>query len=230
MYAAQTDERPLTFDTVGVWRRNLILRDRETGSLWQQATGLCIYGRLKGAQLSLLGGSLATWEAWQAEQPKTLAAGVPPNAPGGMLSDERMAALPAITRRLVLPGMQACHGEIDPHEEVVGLALGGETRAYPLQLLAKLRVVNDEVSDLPVTIVYHPESNLVRAFVRPLDSGSLRLAEDGSGLVAGVHHWTFNGRPAGERQRPLHPLSIERSWWLGWNEFHPETILFKEKP
>ena len=43
----------------------MIFRDRETGTLWQQATGEAVAGPLKGATLQLLSGEILTWAGWE---------------------------------------------------------------------------------------------------------------------------------------------------------------------
>jgi len=47
VYAATVRGRHLHFSPQAVWRRNMIMRDQETGTLWQQATGEALIGPLK---------------------------------------------------------------------------------------------------------------------------------------------------------------------------------------
>ena len=65
MYAAEVDDQRLTFEVAGVYRRNMIIRDRQTGTLWQHATGEALMGPLKGVQLRPLGGELIRWSRWK---------------------------------------------------------------------------------------------------------------------------------------------------------------------
>ncbi len=71
VYAASVDGQVLTFDARSPWRWNMIMRDRETGSLWQQATGEAVFGPLAGRQLQLLGGEQTAWAGWRDEHPQT---------------------------------------------------------------------------------------------------------------------------------------------------------------
>ena len=43
------------------------MRDKETGSWWQQITGKAIYGRLKGSSLDLVLSDELTFGEWKAE-------------------------------------------------------------------------------------------------------------------------------------------------------------------
>ncbi len=72
MYAANTEDgKRLIFDVAGVYRRNMIMRDQQTGTLWQHATGEALMGPLKGVRLQVLGGELASWSRWQEMYPHT---------------------------------------------------------------------------------------------------------------------------------------------------------------
>ncbi len=52
------DGQRLTFEPVSVHRRNMIMRDRETGTIWQHETGEALMGKYRGKTLDLLGGAL----------------------------------------------------------------------------------------------------------------------------------------------------------------------------
>jgi hypothetical protein len=51
IYNPVIDGQRLTFEVLGVHRRNMIIRDLQTGTVWQQGTGSAMYGKLKGKQL-----------------------------------------------------------------------------------------------------------------------------------------------------------------------------------
>ena len=46
--------RVLHFYLAGINNQNFLMRDKETGTWWQQITGKAIYGPLKGASLDLV--------------------------------------------------------------------------------------------------------------------------------------------------------------------------------
>jgi len=48
------DGRALHFYLAGINNQNFLMRDKETGTWWQQITGKAIYGPLKGASLDLV--------------------------------------------------------------------------------------------------------------------------------------------------------------------------------
>lgn len=61
--------------------------------------------------------------------------------------------------------------ELDPAEPVIGLRLGGEARAYPLRILTRHEIVNDEVAGRPVAVTYCPLCNAALVFDRTLEDG-----------------------------------------------------------
>jgi hypothetical protein len=64
-------------------------------------------------------------------------------------------------------------------EPVVVVALGGEARAYPLQILIWHEIVNDVVGGVPVTVTYCPLCNTALAFDRRFDGRLLDFGTTG---------------------------------------------------
>ncbi len=75
--------------------------------------------------------------------------------------------IPAIDEpRFVTPAEAAAW--LDPREPVVVVTLGGETRAYPLQILIWHEIVNDRLGGVPVAVTFCPLCNATLAFDRRL--------------------------------------------------------------
>ena len=73
VYARTIGDRTLTFSVSGMlWRDNLIMYDRETGSWWAQATGAAIRGTLKGGTLTTVSSEMMTWKQWWELHPGTV--------------------------------------------------------------------------------------------------------------------------------------------------------------
>lgn len=64
---------------------------------------------------------------------------------------ERDRFLPADGPRMVKPD-DAAH--VLPEDEVFGVVVGGEARAYPVTMLSYHHVVNDVIQGIPVAITY----------------------------------------------------------------------------
>lgn len=64
-------------------------------------------------------------------------------------------------------------------EPVIGLYVGGEARAYPLQVLTWHEIVNDEIAGVPVTVTYCPLCNSSIVFDRRLGGRVLDFGTTG---------------------------------------------------
>jgi Protein of unknown function (DUF3179) len=58
-------------------------------------------------------------------------------------------------------------------EPVLAVEIGGEAKAYPLQIMTWHEIVNDEVGGVPVSVTYCPLCNTGIAFERPTIDGEL---------------------------------------------------------
>ena len=68
---------------------------------------------------------------------------------------------------------------LNPVEPVVLVKVGEDARAYPLQILTWHEIVNDTVSDLPLTITFCPLCNTAIAFERNFDGQVLDFGTSG---------------------------------------------------
>jgi hypothetical protein len=69
---------------------------------------------------------------------------------------------------------------LNDQEPVIAFELGGDTRAYPLQILIWHEIVNDEVGGVPVAITFCPLCNTAIAFDRRVDGHTLRFGTTGN--------------------------------------------------
>jgi hypothetical protein len=86
--------------------------------------------------------------------------------------------IPAIDRpRFVSP--EAAQAWLKAKEPVIALRLGGERRAYPLQILMFHEIVNDEVAGQPVAVTFCPLCNASFVFDRRVDGRLLDFGTTG---------------------------------------------------
>ena len=152
VWESTVDDRVLHFRLWGINNQNFIMRDEETGSWWQQVSGECVLGPLKGKRLRLFDHDELTYATWKREgaggrvlrpDPKVLAEGkyAPPDW------ERRMQRVPVATTLA------------DPNEKlpartlVVGVEAGGAAKAYPADALARQNPIVDRVGDAPVLVV-----------------------------------------------------------------------------
>jgi hypothetical protein len=191
-FESEIDGRRLYFQVAGVWRRNMIMIDVQSRSIWQQATGECIYGKYNGRRLALLSGENTIWKSWRKKHPDSEYASAFTEARRGLMSRERMlAGLRAVTPRAGAPGYTDLKG-LPKRETVFGITVNGESRAYPLSRLEPGLRFRDSVGGVEVEFRYDGEAQYLSASL-----------PNGGG-----------------------PLVVEKHWWLGWKEFHPETTIW----
>ncbi|MCG8594593.1 MAG: DUF3179 domain-containing protein [Kiloniellales bacterium] len=71
-------------------------------------------------------------------------------------------------------------GALAPQEPVIGFAVEGDARAYPLRILTWHEIVNDEVGGLPVAVTYCPLCNSAVVFDRRLGDRILEFGVTGN--------------------------------------------------
>lgn len=232
LYATEVDGGVLTFSTSGLlYQSNKLMYDRQTETLWNHMTGSPVMGPLAGSGIVLERLPLvrATWEDWLARHPETLVLNIEtgysreylPGAAYGDYPGSSELLFPIAQRSDLLP-LKA---------EVFALLVEGEPRAYPLDVLAEARVVNDRVGDVPVVLISGRDSG-TRAYLRgdrefrprsPVNGdGSISLADqDGTTWIAGEEALTVE-----DGDVHLERLGGHVTFWFGWFSFYPHTTVY----
>lgn len=153
MYAAKVDEKHLTFRVFGVWRKNMVMRDTQTGSIWQHATGEAINGPLKGKRLEVLAGWETTWGALQKAYPDACYA-LEPEKFTGIMPKPVLRRMLRITHWATMSGLSAPDPRLDPHQIVIGVVLNGSAKAYPLEVLRANPNTVDQLAGETIQLVY----------------------------------------------------------------------------
>jgi len=155
--------RILHFYLAGINNQNFLMRDKETGTWWQQITGKAVYGPLRGASLDLVPYDELSYGEWKSEvsEGKVLAP-VPKYVKEYDSNWEpEILKLPVV---ITFPGT-----ELKSRDVVVGLKLEGASRAYPWETLVKQSPVLDRVHGTPLLVAVAPDSKSFRVFVSRVD-------------------------------------------------------------
>ena len=230
MWETTVEGRPLRFRLAGINNQNFIMRDEETGSWWQQVSGECILGPLKGRRLRSVLHDELTFGLWKRERPRGRvlrpdAAAAARYAPADW--EARVSKLPTVTR--------AGEGEpLGPRDLVVGVEAGGKAKAYPFDALVKQSPLVDEVGGVPLVVVVAEDGRSVRAFDRRVGGRALeffgkpaatplRLVDSATGS-----EWDFAGAAvagplAGNR---LTKVAVLNDYWFDWKLYHPDTAVY----
>jgi hypothetical protein len=155
--------RVLHFYLAGINNQNFLMRDKETGTWWQQITGKALYGPLQGASLELVLSDELTFGEWKSEisDGKVLAE-VPKYVKEYDSNWEpEVAKLPVV---ISSPGT-----ELKSRDVVVGLEMDGPGRAYPWNTLVKQSPVVDRVAGTPLLLAVGPDGKSFRVFISRID-------------------------------------------------------------
>jgi Protein of unknown function (DUF3179) len=157
------DGKVLHFYLAGINNQNFLMRDKETGSWWQQISGKAIFGPMRGAALDAVLSDELTFGEWKAEvsDGKVLAPVVKYAKEYDSKWEPEVAKLPVV---ISFPGTA-----LKSRDVVVGLEMDGASRAYPWELLAKESPVVDHVHGTPLLAVIGPDGKSFRVFVSRID-------------------------------------------------------------
>ena len=229
MWKRSIGGRVLHFYLAGINNQNFLMRDRETGSWWQQISGKAIFGKLKGMTLELAPYDELSYGLWKQESPggQVLAAVVRDQKKYDSKWEDEVAKLPVPIR---FPGT-----ELKSRDVVVGLELGGDARAYPLDAVLKQSPIQDRLGGNPVLLVAGPDGKSVRAFLSRMDGSDIELfrKSDAKEFVLvdseGAGEWNFKGcAVSGARAgKCLQELPAIKDYWFDWRNYHANTTVYR---
>jgi len=219
----------LHFYLAGINNQNFLMRDRETGSWWQQITGKAIFGPLRGSVLELAPNDELSFALWKQESPsgQVLAAVPRDEKEYDSKWEADVAKLPVV---ISFPGT-----ELKSRDVVIGVELSGESRAYPLDTILKQSPIQDRVGGNPVLIVAGPDGKSVRAFesrVRDSDLEFFRKSGTPDFVLVdstGNGEWNFKGCALSgpESGKCLQSLPAIKDYWFDWRNYHPSTTVYR---
>lgn len=139
------------------------MRDKETGTWWQQITGKAIYGPLKGASLDLVPSDELSFGEWKSEVSggKVLAEVPKYIKEYDSNWEPEIAKLPVV---ISFPGT-----ELKSRDVIVGLEIDGPGRAYPWETMLKQSPIVDRVNGMPVLVTVGPDAKSFRVFIARVD-------------------------------------------------------------
>src|SRR5262245_50626622 len=217
--------RTLSFEVAGVYNGTIILRDRETRTLWAPFSGRALEGKLAGRRLERLPLSFTRWDAWSARHPGGDVVWAPQVLRQGHGSWYEPGKWGVVTE--MGETLQAWDPRLPENTLVYGIE-GAPARAYPLaRLRAQGGVVSDQAGARPVVVVARGPLD-VAAFERTAGGRTLTFRAS-KGLQAVMNDeetgsdWSGDGEAvggplAGARLTPLDGYVVE---WHVWSAYHP---------
>jgi hypothetical protein len=219
----------------GINNQNFLMRDRETGTWWQQTTGKALYGPLQGGALELVLSDELTFGQWRTESHSGRVL-----APVAKFTKEYdpnwepdVAKLPVV---ISFPGT-----ELKSREVVIGVTINGAARAYPWETFAKQSPIVDRVNGTPLLLVLGPDGKSFRVFLSRIDGHDAEFFlkaetpensenKDWALLdTATASQWNFQGcATSGPAQgKCLARIPALKDYWFDWRNYHSGTTVYK---
>jgi len=222
--------RELHFYLAGINNQNFLMRDRETGSWWQQVTGRAIAGELAGSALELIPNDELTFTLWKSEAPPGSSLVLAPVAGYGDKDydkkwEEEVAKYPV---PLSFPGQG-----LKDRDVILGVETGGQARAFPLAKIRGADPVVDKIGDVPVVLVTGPDGESVRIFRSQWNGLDIELYRDAQNpewriVDSQGNTWNFagcatSGPAAGQC---LEKINYLKDYWFDWKNYNPRTTVY----
>ncbi len=209
MWGRRVNGVTLTFHLAGINNQNFLMRDEETGSYWQQASGVALSGPLAGQALTLIPIDHLTFQQWKAEQPG-----------GTVLKDVARNVADYAPK----PWEEAIVKDT-AREPVLGISVGGLDRAYSEAQVLDAKLLADRVGSMAVILVVGPDGKSIRAF--RVDPGIEFFRTETEGIMIDSKtgsRWNFKGCNA--QGKCLERIELTEDYWFDWKTYHPKTTRF----
>jgi Protein of unknown function (DUF3179) len=219
--------RELHFYLAGINNQNFLMRDRETGSWWQQVSGHAIAGELAGSTLELMPNDELTFDLWKSESPNGLVLALV----AGHEKDydqEWEKEVAKYRTPLTFPGQG-----LKDRDVILGVVLSGQARAFPLAKVRGANPVADKIGDVPLALVTGPDGDSVRVFRSQWNGLDIDLYRDAASpewrlIDAQGNAWSFAGCATSGPAvgQCLDKINFLKDYWFDWKNYHPGTSVY----
>ena len=165
LYDGRVGETTYRFGTSGMlYRSNKLMYDRQTRTLWEQYTGVPVWGELAGSgiELKILPVTHTTYGEWLAAHPETkvldIETGFVRDYGSGVAYRDYFAS-----PQLMFPAPNR-GGPLQPKDVVYAVRVNGALTAYPVKLLNERGFVLDSVGGTAVVVLATPDGSGARAY------------------------------------------------------------------
>lgn len=221
------------FGVFGLYKGVMAMVDTSNETIYSHLAGEALLGPDKGKTLTALPVLNTTWGAWKKLHPDT-------TTPAWDDKYRRYYRSKVVSGGPFLPPMFAPtlrglkDDRLAPNALVLAVRVGGATRAYPFDALAKSPVVVSEtLADTPLIIFWTSDPASGAAFDRRLDGKTLEFARDAADPArftdkATSSVWTLegvcvSGPLVGKHLTRVFSLQSE---WYGWSAYFPQTTVY----
>lgn len=228
VFDRMVDGQVTEFGTSGkLYNSNLVMYDRNTDSMWSQALGKAIVGKLTGYELKKVPFDLARWSDWKSRYPDTL-----------ILTTETGFSRPYgvdpygdyYTNPQVIFPVKNRDDRMHPKEIILGFDTDAKYKSYKIADVESEEIINDTVGGKNIVLV-SVAPYMVRAFERTVDGQTLEFVFDNAkikdkqtGTLWNLEGIAISGPLQGKN---LQRVAYSPGFWFEWVAFHPETEVYE---
>lgn len=221
VYSQVLNGKAEQFRLVGMDHFNAMFEDATTKSWWQQATGECVAGPLKGSFLTDVSSQQVTLRAWLREHPQSMVL-QPDPAFLEQYANLKNYESGRSTSELVKRDTASWQFK----SWVIGVRMGDAARTYDWNTLEHDRVLHDQVATTPLVITMESDRASFHAFEARNGARSLRFTRSSDSTMVDQQTgstWTLNGRCIeGElRGTQLKRVQAHQEYLHSWEQFNP---------
>jgi hypothetical protein len=223
-------EPSLDFTFYG-WRNGVMVMKHKDGTLYSTLSGKAFAGPRAGDELKPIATISTDWGYWHAAYPGSVAY--------QMLDKFQGVPLPVEASQDSVRSRTTVDPRAGTMAEVIGIEIGGKTRAYPVSAIQKAGgILRDTFAGQEIVALWYAPSRTAAVYAPELDEGaaSERVALDFDDSLASAPFVDRNtksrfGIEGRAQQGPLkgkvlRPINSVQCRWFAWSAEYPQTELF----
>jgi len=210
------------------WRNGVMVVKGNDGSLVSALTGEIFAGPRKGKRLKRIPNMVTNWEHWLKLHPKSVAY---------RLFDGKqytLAPLPTKQSREAGESMGPVDARLKAFANVIGVTIGGKSKAFPLDSVGRTKVFSDTVDGQSIAVFWYGPTKTAVAFSNILNGQRLSFTgREGHETAPFMDRetgtrWTLAGRAVDGKLRgkELKWIDSIQCNWYAWSSEHPDTELY----
>ena len=214
------------------WRNGVLSIKHKDGTRFSALSGIAFDGPRKGESLKPIATLATDWGYWLATNPGTVAY--------HMFDKYKAVEAPAKEDAAAVASRLAPDKRLEPNEEVIGIALGKEARAYPIAALEKAGgVVADSLGGENVLVLWYAQTHTAVVYSNAVEGAApqqkITLKVDAANKNAPFvdpetsSRWGIEGRAVEGplKGKTLRWLPGVQCKWFAWSAEYPETSIYK---
>ncbi len=206
------------FRLVGMDHFNAMFEDASTKSWWRQVNGVAIAGNLKGESLPELLSTQTSLSNWLSMYPASKIM-----QPDSFFLDQYASLKDFESGKSKSNLVGTDTSSWKDKSWVVGIKVGGQSKAYDWNKLKRQRIIHDSLNEVPVLLILTADDKSFFALERPSNESQFTMKNDT--LYQGNSTYRLDGKGIGSAVS-LKRLPAYQEFWHSWRTFNQGTKVY----